>query len=104
MLIANTTLQPQLPRRGNTLQLTWSVGASCDASSGDDAYASSSTSSASWLWTSSMGWICGHQHHTGEAPGAGGLLLDVVVLKSAAILELLAREDKTLLVGGDALL
>merc|ERR1712072_347275 len=34
----------------------------------------------------------------------GGLLLDVVVLKGTAILELLAREDETLLVGGDALL
>ncbi len=34
----------------------------------------------------------------------GGLLLDVVVSKSAAILELLAGEDETLLVGGDALL
>ena len=34
----------------------------------------------------------------------GGLLLDVVVGKSAAVLELLAGEDKALLVGGDALL
>ena len=34
----------------------------------------------------------------------GGLLLDVVVRKSAAVLELLAREDEALLVGGDALL
>merc|ERR1711881_804120 len=34
----------------------------------------------------------------------GGLLLDVVVLESAAILELLASEDETLLVRGDALL
>merc|ERR1712072_551560 len=34
----------------------------------------------------------------------GGLLLDVVVLESAAILELLAGEDETLLVRGDALL
>merc|ERR1711977_605603 len=34
----------------------------------------------------------------------GGLLLDVVVLKGAAILELLASEDETLLVRGDALL
>jgi len=32
----------------------------------------------------------------------GGLLLDVVVREGAAILELLAREDKTLLVRGDA--
>jgi len=32
------------------------------------------------------------------------LLLDVVVRKSAAVLELLAREDKALLVRGDALL
>jgi len=34
----------------------------------------------------------------------GGLLLDVVVRKSAAILELFAGEDKTLLVRGNALL
>ena len=33
-----------------------------------------------------------------------GLLLDVVVLESAAILKLLASEDETLLVGRDALL
>ena len=31
----------------------------------------------------------------------GGLLLDVVVGESAAILELLAGEDQALLVGGD---
>ena len=34
----------------------------------------------------------------------GALLLDVVVGKSAAVLELLAGEDEALLVGGDALL
>ena len=34
----------------------------------------------------------------------GGLLLDVVIREGAAILELLAREDQALLVGGDALL
>ena len=34
----------------------------------------------------------------------GGLLLDVVVSKGAAILKLLASEDETLLVRGDALL
>ncbi len=34
----------------------------------------------------------------------GGLLLDVVVGKSAAILELLAGKDQALLIGGDALL
>jgi hypothetical protein len=34
----------------------------------------------------------------------GGLLLDVVVRKSAAVLELLAGKDETLLVGRDALL
>ena len=34
----------------------------------------------------------------------GRLLLDVVIRKRAAILELLAREDQALLVGGDALL
>ena len=34
----------------------------------------------------------------------GRLLLDVVVRKSAAVLELLAGEDETLLIGGDALL
>ena len=32
----------------------------------------------------------------------GGLLLDVVVAERAAVLELLAREDQALLVGGDA--
>ena len=34
----------------------------------------------------------------------GGLLLNVVVRESAAVLELLAGEDETLLVGRDALL
>ena len=34
----------------------------------------------------------------------GGLLLDVVVRKGTAILELLAREDEALLIRGDALL
>ena len=34
----------------------------------------------------------------------GGLLLDVVVRKSATILELLTSEDQTLLVRGDTLL
>ena len=34
----------------------------------------------------------------------GGLLLDVVVRKSAAVLELLAGEDQALLIGRDALL
>ena len=34
----------------------------------------------------------------------GGLLLDVVVRKSAAVLELLAGEDEALLIWGDALL
>ena len=34
----------------------------------------------------------------------GGLLLDVVVRKSAAVLELLAGEDQTLLVWGNSLL
>jgi len=34
----------------------------------------------------------------------GGLLLDVVVRKSSAVLELLAGEDEALLIGGDALL
>ena len=34
----------------------------------------------------------------------GGLLLDVVVSKGPAILQLLASEDETLLVRGDALL
>ena len=34
----------------------------------------------------------------------GGLLLNVVIGKSAAILELLAGEDQTLLIGGNALL
>jgi len=45
-------------------------------------------------------------HTTTEAEHEmeGGLLLDVVVAQGAAILELLAREDETLLVGRDALL
>ncbi len=34
----------------------------------------------------------------------GRLLLDVVIGKSSAVLELLTSEDKSLLVGGDALL
>jgi hypothetical protein len=34
----------------------------------------------------------------------GGLLLNVVIRKSASVLELLASEDQTLLVGGDSLL
>jgi hypothetical protein len=34
----------------------------------------------------------------------GGLLLDVVVGEGAAVFELLAGEDQTLLVGGDTLL
>ena len=34
----------------------------------------------------------------------GGLLLDIVVSKGAAILQLLAGKDQTLLVRGDALL
>ena len=34
----------------------------------------------------------------------GGLLLDVIVGESAAILELLAGEDQTLLIGGNTLL
>ena len=34
----------------------------------------------------------------------GGLLLDVVVRERAPVLQLLAREDQALLVGGDALL
>merc|ERR1712157_269037 len=34
----------------------------------------------------------------------GGLLLDVVIGKSAAILELLASKDESLLIGRDALL
>jgi hypothetical protein len=34
----------------------------------------------------------------------GRLLLDVVVCQGSAILQLLAREDKTLLVGGNSLL
>lgn len=34
----------------------------------------------------------------------GGLLLDVVVGQGAAILQLLASEDQTLLIRGDALL
>ena len=34
----------------------------------------------------------------------GGLFLDVVVAESAAVFELLAREDQSLLIRGDALL
>ncbi len=33
-----------------------------------------------------------------------GLLLDVVIRESAPVLELLAREDQALLIGGNALL
>ena len=45
-------------------------------------------------------------HATAEAEHQveGGLLLDVVVRKSAAVLELLASEDQSLLIGGNALL
>eukprot|EP00601_Ochromonadales_sp_CCMP2298_P002221 CAMPEP_0173177652 /NCGR_PEP_ID=MMETSP1141-20130122/5106_1 /TAXON_ID=483371 /ORGANISM="non described non described, Strain CCMP2298" /LENGTH=102 /DNA_ID=CAMNT_0014100069 /DNA_START=137 /DNA_END=445 /DNA_ORIENTATION=+ len=48
----------------------------------------------------------GVEHTATEAEDQveGGLLLDVVVGKGAAILELLAREDQTLLVRRDALL
>ena len=41
-------------------------------------------------------------HGGGEHKVEGGLLLDVVVRESAAVLELLASEDQALLVGGDA--
>ena len=43
-------------------------------------------------------------HATAEAEHEveGALLLDVVVGKGAAVLELLAREDQALLVGGNA--
>ena len=48
----------------------------------------------------------GLDHTTTEAENEvkGGLLLDVVVSKGAAVLELLAGEDQTLLIRGDALL
>ena len=48
----------------------------------------------------------GLDHTTTEAEDEmkGGLLLDVVVSKGAAILKLLAGEDQTLLIRGDALL
>ena len=48
----------------------------------------------------------GLDHTTTEAENEvkGGLLLDVVVSKGAAVLKLLAGEDQTLLIRGDALL
>merc|ERR1711977_331918 len=48
----------------------------------------------------------GHLHATAEAEDEvkRRLLLDVVVAKGAAVLELLAGEDETLLIRGDALL
>jgi len=45
-----------------------------------------------------------HSSTEAEHQVEGGLLLDVVVLKGAAVLELLACEDEALLVRGDALL
>ena len=45
-----------------------------------------------------------HASAQAEHEVEGGLLLDVVVRQGAAVLELLAREDQALLVGGDALL
>jgi hypothetical protein len=48
--------------------------------------------------------LLGHTTTKAEDQVEGGLLLDVVVRKSAAILELLSGEDQTLLVRGNALL
>merc|ERR1711924_508862 len=48
---------------GTLSAFTWSVDAYCDDDAGGDACASSSTSNASWRWTSSKGWTCGHRHH-----------------------------------------
>merc|ERR1712230_151881 len=48
--------------------------------------------------------LLGHTTAQAEDEVEGRLLLDVVVRKSAAVLELLAGKDETLLVGGDALL
>ncbi len=45
-----------------------------------------------------------HTASESEHQVEGRLLLDVVVLKGAAVLELLAGKDQALLVGGDALL
>merc|ERR1712097_58230 len=51
-------------------------------------------------WVGLVGTSTAQAEHQVE----GGLLLDVVVLKGAAVLELLACEDEALLVRGDALL
>jgi hypothetical protein len=48
--------------------------------------------------------LLGHTTTQAEDQVEGGLLLDVVVGESTAILELLAGEDQTLLVRGNALL
>merc|ERR1711924_315136 len=85
---------------GTLSAFTWSVDASCDDDAGGDACASSSTSNASWRWTSSKGWTCGHRHHTGGAPGRGSTPSGVVILEGAAILELLASEIRRCWSGG----
>ena len=51
-----------------------------------------------------FGAVLGHSATEAEHQVEGRLLLDVVVGEGAAVLELLAREDETLLIGGDALL
>jgi hypothetical protein len=48
--------------------------------------------------------LLGHTTTEAEDQVEGGLLLDVVVRKSATVLELLSGEDQTLLVRGNALL
>ena len=57
----------------------------------------------SWLYLRAS-WMGRVDDATAEAEDKvkGGLLLDVVVREGAAVLELLAREDETLLVRGDA--
>merc|ERR1711924_400036 len=89
---------------GTLSAFTWSVDASCDDDAGGDACASSSTSNASWRWTSSKVGLVGTGTTQAEHQVEGRLLLDVVILEGAAILELLASEDKALLVRGDSLL
>merc|ERR1712216_118604 len=51
-----------------------------------------------------MGWTCAHQHHRDGAPSEGWTPSGCCSPEGTAILELLAREDETLLVRGDALL
>ena len=62
--------------------------------------------STGWRKKEMKNWVAEHLESTTKADHQveGGLLLDVVIGKSAAVLKLLASEDETLLIGGDALL